>query len=94
MYNSNKRSFNKPNFNNITNNEGIKTIKELYDKNPNKTIQTKVITTFLSYLLTLTNFLFNLVNNIQNMGCAMGTICAPSYPNLFMAYFEEENIYS
>ena len=27
------------------------------------------------------------------MGCAMGTVCAPSYVNLFMAQFEEKHIY-
>lgn len=27
------------------------------------------------------------------MGCAMGTICAPSYANIFMAKFEEKYIY-
>ena len=27
------------------------------------------------------------------MGCAMGTICAPSYANIFMANFEAKHIY-
>ena len=27
------------------------------------------------------------------MGCAMGTICAPSYVNIFMAKFEAKHIY-
>ena len=26
-------------------------------------------------------------------GCAMGTICAPSYVNIFMSKFEEKYIY-
>ena len=27
------------------------------------------------------------------MGCAMGTICAPAYANIFMAQFEKQHIY-
>ena len=27
------------------------------------------------------------------MGCAMGTICAPAYANIFMAQFEKQDIY-
>ena len=27
------------------------------------------------------------------MGCAMGTICAPTYANIFMANFEAKHIY-
>ena len=27
------------------------------------------------------------------MGCAMGTVCAPSYANQFMALFEKRHIY-
>ena len=27
------------------------------------------------------------------MGCAMGTVCTPSYANLFMGQFEEKHIY-
>ena len=60
---------------NNPNNEGIKAVKEAYDKRPDKTVSTKVITTFLSLILTLNNFIFNSVNYIQKMGCAMGTIC-------------------
>ena len=76
-------------YTNIPNNEGIKTLKKAYDKHPNKTVSTKVITTSLSLILTLNNFIFNSVNYIPKMGCAMGTVCAPSY----MAQFEEKHIY-
>ena len=44
-------------YTNIPNNEGIKAVKEAYDKHPNKTVLTKVITTFLSLILTLNNFI-------------------------------------
>ena len=42
---------------NISNNEAIKAVKDAYDKQPNKTFSTKVITTFLSLILTLNNLL-------------------------------------
>ena len=71
----------------IPNNKGITAVKEAFDKHPNKTVSTKVTTTFLSLILTLNNFVFNLVNYIQKMGWAMGTVCAPSYAKLFMAQF-------
>ena len=50
---------------NISNNEGIKAVKEVYDKNPNKTVSTKVIKIFISLILTLNNFIFNSVKYIQ-----------------------------
>ena len=80
----------KPSYTNIPNNEGTKEFKEAYDKHPNKTVSTKVITTFLSLILTLNNLIFNSVSYIQKMGCAMGIVCAPSYANLFMAQFGEK----
>ena len=42
------------------NNEGIASVKKKYDHYPNKTIPTKIITTFLALILTLNNFIFNL----------------------------------
>ena len=27
------------------------------------------------------------------MGCAMGTVCAPTYTNIFMAQFEKQHTY-
>ena len=63
-----------------------------HDRHPNKTVSTKAITTFLSLILTLNNFIFNSVNYIQNMGCALGTVCSPCQVNLFMAQFEEKHI--
>ena len=78
---------------NIPNNEGIKAAREAYDNHPNKTVATKVIITFLSLILTLNNFVFNSINYLQIMGCAMGTVCEPAYANIFMAQFEKQHIY-
>ena len=80
-------------YTNIPNKEGIKAVKESYEKYKEKTVSTKVIITFLSLILTLNNFVFNCTHYLQTMGCAMGTICAPSYANIFMANFEAKHIY-
>ena len=77
----------------IPNNEGIASVKKKYDHYPNKTIPTKIITTFLALILTLNNFIFNSKFYLQTKGCAMGTICTPSYANIFMSEFEEKHIY-
>ena len=74
-------------YTNIPNNKGIKVVKKVYDKHPNKTVSIKVMTTFLSLILTLNNFRFNSVNYKQKMECAMGTVCATSCANLFMVQF-------
>ena len=75
-------------YTNITNSEGIKAVKTPLDNFPRKTIATKVITTFLSLNLTLNNFVFNCKNYIEIKSCVIGTICAPSYANIFMDYFK------
>ena len=77
----------------IPNNEGIASVKKKYDHYPNKTIPTKIITTFLALLFTLNKFIFNSKFYLQIKGCAMGAICAPSYVNIFMPEFEEKHIY-
>ena len=80
-------------YTNIPNNEAIKAVREAYDNHPNNTVATKVITTFLSLILTLNKFVFNSINYLQIMGYAMGTICAPAHANIFMAQFEKQYIY-
>ena len=77
----------------ISNNEGIASVKKKYDKDPNKTTPTKIITTFLALVLTLNNFIFNSKFYLQIKGCAMETICAPSYANIFVSEFEEKHVY-
>ena len=70
--------------------ESVKMSLEKYFK---RTTSTKVITTFLALKVTLKNFIFNCRNYLQIKGCAMGTICAPSYANIFMDHFERKLIY-
>ena len=79
-------------YTNIPNNEGIKAVRKAYDNHPNKTVATKVIITFFRLILTLNNFVFNSMNYLQIMRCAMGTICAPAYADIFMAQFEQQHI--
>ena len=78
---------------NIPNSEGIKAVKTSLDNSPRKTIATKVITTFLSLIQSLSNFVFNYINDIQIKGCTMGTICTPSFANIFMDHFKRRYIY-
>ena len=78
---------------NIPNNEGITAVNESYVKYKEKTASTKVIITFLSLILTLNNFVFNCTHYLQTVGCAMSTIRATCYANIFMANFEAKHIY-
>ena len=48
---------------------------------------------FLYLILTLNNFVFNVIKYIQKKDCAMATICAPMYANTFMGKFEKLHIY-
>ena len=75
----------------IPNNGGIAATKTRYDSYIHKTIPTKIIATFLA--LILNNFVFNSKFYLQIKGCAMGTICAPAYANIFMAEFEQKYVY-
>ena len=74
-------------YTNIPNAEGISAVKRLFDNYSNKTTSTKFITTFLALVLTLNNFVFDCLHNLQIKGCSLGTICAPAYTNIFMANF-------
>ena len=76
----------------IPNNEGIAATKKSCDSYSHKTLPTKIIT-FLALILTLNNFVLNSKFYLQIKGCAMGTICAPAYANIFMAEFEQKYIY-
>ena len=81
----------KPLYTSIPNNEGTASVKKKYDHYPNKTIPNKIITTFLTLILTLNNFIFNSKFYLLIKGGAMGTICAPSNANIFMSEFEEKH---
>ena len=52
------------------------------------------IVTLMSLILTLNNFIFNDNNYLQVKGCAIGTISAPLFANIFMGKFEDTHIYS
>ena len=80
-------------YTNIPNAEGISAMKRGFDNYSKKTTSTKVITTFLTLILTLNNFVFDCIHYLQIKGCAMGTICARAYANIFMANFELKYIY-
>ena len=77
----------------LPNNEGIAATKKRYDNYIRKTLPPKIITTSLVLLLMLNNFVFNSKFYLQIKGCTMGTICAPTYANIFMAKFEQKYIY-
>ena len=46
----------------------------------------------LKLVLTKNNFMFNGNNYLQVQGTTMGTRLAPCFANLYMGYFEEEDI--
>ena len=78
----------------MPNQEGIEAVKSYLRarSNPGDGILAKVITTFLTLILTLNNFVFNDQNYVQINGASMGTKCSPTYSSLFMGKFEEINI--
>ena len=80
-------------YTNIPNAEGISAVKRTFNNYSKKTTSTKVIQTFLALILTLNNFVFDCIHYLQIKGCAMGTICAPAYANIFMANFELKYVY-
>ena len=80
-------------YTNIPNHEGIEAVKSALNSVSQKPIATKVIIKFLFLILTLNNFVFNGIHYLQKIGCAMGTICASNYANIFMGKFEKTYIY-
>ena len=80
-------------YTNIPYHEGIESVKEKPNVQTDKPIATKVIIKFLFLILTLNNFILNNISYLQIKGCAMGTICATSYANIFMGKFESIHIH-
>ena len=74
----------------IPNAQGIKEVKETFDKHTRKNMATKVITTFLALILTLSNFMLNWKHYLQIKGYAMSTIRERFYANVFMDHFEKK----
>ena len=66
----------------------ISAVKRAFDNYPKKTTTTTVITTFLALILSLNDFRFDCIPYLQIKGRKLGTICAPTYANIFMADFE------
>ena len=71
-------------YTNIPNDEGLQTLKEALDQKQNQSMTSTVIVTLMSLILTLKNFVFNDKNYLQVKGCAMATISAPPYANIFL----------
>ena len=80
-------------YTNISNHESIEAVKETLNNQAEKPIAIRVINKFLYLTLTLNKFVFNGINYLQKIGCAMGTISAPAYGNIFMGKFEKLHIY-
>ena len=83
-------------YTNIPTNEGIDAVNETLNSPSNfKRVLTsqEVVVEFLRLILTTNNFEFNDEHFLKIKGCSMGTICAPSYANIFMGKFEEKFIY-
>ena len=80
-------------YRNIPNAEGISAVKRAFDNYSKETTTTKVVITFLALVLTLNNFVFDCIYYLQIKGCAVGTICALAYANIFMGNFELKYIY-
>ena len=76
----------------IPNDEGLQAVEQTLMES-NRQDDIPVVLKLLSKVLTLNNFVFNDEHFLQVKGCAMGTICAPSYANIFMGRFESEKIY-
>ena len=70
-------------YNNIPNEERIKSVKTPLEKNYIRTASTKVITTFLALILTLNNFVFNWKNYLQIKGGANGIISILIHKHLY-----------
>ena len=80
-------------YTNIPNHETIEAVKNTLDNQAKKPIATRVIIKFLYLMLTLNNVVFNDINYTKKKGCAVDTICAPAYANIFMGKFEKLRVY-
>jgi len=78
-------------YTNIPNDEGIQAVNTFLKENRNENEYPKnsYLSKLLELVLTKNNFEFNDKHYLQVGGTAMGTRVAPSFANLFMAYFEK-----
>ena len=79
-------------YTNIPNIEGIEAVKEHISITDINLLKPAIVA-FLQLILTLNNFTFNGTSYLQINGVSMGTKCAPTYANIFMASFEDKYIY-
>ena len=83
-------------YTNIPHDEGIQAIKELLaiHRDIQALPYNSYIVELLQVVLTNNYFDFNGKHYHQKSGTAMGTKLAPSYANLFMSKFEQDNVYT
>ena len=62
----------------------------MYENYIYETLHNKIIIMFLALIIKLNNFLFNSKYCLQIKDCVIGTICIPTYANIFMAEFEQK----
>ena len=77
-------------YTNIDINSGLKAVKNIFQKHPDKNRPDKEILTLLHINLIKNDFTFNGRYYLQIKGTAMGKRFAPSYANIFMAQWEGE----
>lgn len=76
-------------YTNIDTDSGLKAVKKVFQKYPNKKRPEKEILELLTTNLTRNDFEFDSQFYLQTQGTAMGKKFAPSYANIFMAEWEE-----
>ena len=72
-------------------NGGFQAFEKYLEQRPNKEVPTQFLMDLLRQVMT-NIFEFNDQLWVQKIGTAMGTMVAPSYANIFMAWLEEELI--
>ena len=77
-------------YTNIDHESGLKAVKKAFEENPDPRRPDQQILDLLELSLKNNDFQFNGDTFLQIKGTAMGKRYAPSYANLFMAYFETE----
>uniref|UniRef100_A0A8C5Q3U2 Reverse transcriptase domain-containing protein n=1 Tax=Leptobrachium leishanense TaxID=445787 RepID=A0A8C5Q3U2_9ANUR len=80
-------------YNNIPHEQGIKACRHFLSKKFDEAM-TNFIIQLLTYILTHNFFLFDGKYYLQTRGTAMGTSCAPSYANLYLALWEETVVFT
>ena len=77
-------------YTNISTEAGLKAVKHMFKKYPDKARPEKVLLQLLEINLTRNDFEFNNEYFLQIKGTAMGKRFAPSYANIFMAEWERK----